>query len=223
MRTPSSSVLATCALAVTASACTIQSTPAREPEVMTPAAGTGSPRVRPGAGCSENFTAFDSDGDDRVSKGEFTAQPHVERDPAAWFDARDANGNGELTRAEFCSRSEPRPEGDQAPAQPRPKGTLKAGAAAETRQRQSEGQSTKAGMGAGMAQRRGHMAPGARCENHFEMYDANSDGKMSEAEFSAWPHARGEAATLFSQRDQDDDGTLTQAEFCSAPKGPPQP
>jgi Ca2+-binding EF-hand superfamily protein len=66
---------------------------------------------------------------------------------------------------------------------------------------------------------RQHRAPGpmmgARCEGHFDAFDADHDEKLSKDEFAAWPHARGDADTLFAERDLDHDGTITRNEFCS--------
>jgi hypothetical protein len=54
-------------------------------------------------GCAENFAIFDSDTNQRISLQEFLARPHANSDPEAVFRARDGNGDGSLTVAEFCS------------------------------------------------------------------------------------------------------------------------
>jgi Ca2+-binding EF-hand superfamily protein len=62
---------------------------------------------------------------------------------------------------------------------------------------------------------------GARCEQHFGSFDADQNEKLTKDEFAAWPHSRGDAATLFDERDLDHDGTLTRTEFCSPWSTPP--
>jgi Ca2+-binding EF-hand superfamily protein len=52
------------------------------------------------------------------------------------------------------------------------------------------------------------------CEQNFETFDADGDGKLTASEFAAWPHARGDAQALFEARDADGDGILTVSEFC---------
>ena len=63
--------------------------------------------------------------------------------------------------------------------------------------------------------RMGGPMMGMRCEQHFDAFDVNRDGKLTKDEFAAWPHVRGDATTLFDERDQNHDGTITSAEFCS--------
>ncbi len=63
------------------------------------------------------------------------------------------------------------------------------------------------GMGMGM---------GRRCQDKFETFDSNGDGLITEEEFSASPHRRGEAGMLFRERDVNGDGSLTFDEFCPA-------
>jgi Ca2+-binding EF-hand superfamily protein len=69
------------------------------------------------------------------------------------------------------------------------------------------------------------MAPllNARCEEHYGAFDSDGNGKLTLDEFAAWPHARGDAATLFDERDVNHDGTITREEFCSAWRGDTRP
>jgi Ca2+-binding EF-hand superfamily protein len=60
----------------------------------------------------------------------------------------------------------------------------------------------------------GRPMMGMRCEAHFEAFDTDKDGKVTAQEFAAWPHARGDADVLFTERDSDKDGILTRDEFC---------
>lgn len=173
---------------------------------LTPAAGVAPPTAgvvnRPG--CADSFKAFDDNGDGRVSEDEFNARPHAHPEPMAVFRGRDGDKDGTLTEVEFCSGFR-----GAAPA-PRSGGP---------------------GAGQGMSgprhgsQMRDHRAPrgmmGARCEQHFDAFDADHDGKLTEGEFRAWPHARGDADVLFGERDVDHDGTISRGEFCSGWSGGP--
>jgi Ca2+-binding EF-hand superfamily protein len=199
------SVAIGCGVVFTAFACSHQPAESHAPNEgpkLTPAAGPATPRARPG--CADNFKAFDDNGDGRVSEEEFNAGPHAHPDPMAVFRGRDGDHDGRLTEAEFCS-------GFRGVA-PTPSG---------------------AGTGAGpgmMGPRRGHQMRqhrepgtmmGARCEQHFETFDADHDGKLTRDEFGAWPHAHGDANMLFDERDLDHNGTVESGEFCSAWSGRP--
>jgi hypothetical protein len=177
---------------------TIAATPAvaRAPAVSTPARAVSRP------GCAASFEAFDENGDARVSEDEFDARPHAHPDPATVFRARDSDRDGSLTEGEFCSAFRPAPSGGPGPG---------------------AGQ----GMGLGRSKPvRHHREPGAmigaRCEQHFTAFDADRDGRLTRQEFSAWPHAHGDADTLFAERDLDHDGTIEHGEFCSAWRGQPE-
>jgi Ca2+-binding EF-hand superfamily protein len=63
----------------------------------------------------------------------------------------------------------------------------------------------------------------ARCDQHFDAFDADRDGKITKQEFSSWPHAWGDADTLFQERDADQDGTITKDELCSGQRGGSRP
>lgn len=56
---------------------------------------------------------------------------------------------------------------------------------------------------------------GPRCAARFKMFDADSDGRVSKAEFAAHPHPHGDAEQIFTARDANQDGFLTPEEFCS--------
>jgi Ca2+-binding EF-hand superfamily protein len=69
--------------------------------------------------CLENFALFDRDGDGRVSLDEFEAQPYPHAEPATVFHERDVDGDGFLSKAEFCSAVATAPSGaDRASQQP---------------------------------------------------------------------------------------------------------
>jgi len=159
---------------------------------MEPASGRDTAGARPG--CAENFAAFDDDGDGRVSENEFSSHPHAQADAAGVFRARDRNGDGTLEVGEFCAgwrgspRSGARPGAD-------------AGAY---------------GMRGGMRRGMGRPMSGMHCDEHFDAFDADHDGKLTREEFSAWPHHRGDADTLFDERDVNRDGTIARGEFCAA-------
>lgn len=205
------SAAAVCALTLSAPGCSREAAESRAPgeaPKLTPAAGAITPDARATSrpGCTENFKAFDENGDSRVSKREFEAQPHAHPDPIAVFRGRDRDGDGNLTEVEFCSgfRGAPASGADSGAGQ---------------------------GMGPGMGPRRGMpmqqhgatgpMDRGARCEGHFDAFDADHDGKLTKDEFAAWPHPHGDADMLFGERDLDHDGTITRDEFCLAWRGSP--
>jgi len=77
----------------------------------------------------------------------------------------------------------------------------------------------------GMAQAQGQPAQGGQgrpmmgCHGRFDALDTNHDGKMSQEEFAAVPHYRGNAEQLFKSMDSNTDGALTKEEFCEG-KGP---
>ena len=149
--------------------------------------------------CAEHFAAFDDNDDQKVSQVEFTLRPHAHTDPAGVFKDRDANGDGSLTEFEFCS-------GWRGTS-----GTMTARGPSGMR-----GPGMDSGHGNSMRHRRmGEPMMGMRCEHHFDAFDVNRDGKLTNDEFAAWPHVRGDAETLFDERDRDQDGTVTSAEFCA--------
>jgi Ca2+-binding EF-hand superfamily protein len=176
------------ALALGSAAC---SRPNPEPgspsdgSAMRPAAGTPMAGPRRPSRCLANFDAFDANGDGRVSRDEFIARPHVMPDPDAIFRARDVNGDENLAMSEFCARFR--------------HGLADAGP----------------GRGRGMRRdRASNFAGSARCEQHFDAFDADRDEKLTKDEFAAWPHVHGDADMLFSERDRDQDGIVTRDEFC---------
>jgi hypothetical protein len=150
-------------------------------------------------GCANNFASFDSNADQRVSLEEFLARPHANPDPSAVFSARDSDGDGALTNAEFCSGSGPGAA---------PPGCRGAGAGG------CPGMAASGGHGHGPGSGMGHGG-GPRCEGNFTRFDANGDGKVSEQEFLALPHAQSDPRAIFTARDQNNDGQLIQAEFCA--------
>jgi Ca2+-binding EF-hand superfamily protein len=155
---------------------------------MTPASGRAAPAFEVRPGCSENFGAFDGNGDGRVSPDEFEAAPHARPDPAAVFRDRDRDADGSLTESEFCSGW-----------------------------RGGAGTGPKGAMAGGRMQHRGPGGPrmGPRCDQHFDAFDTNRDGSLTKEEFAAWPHVHGDSDVLFDERDGDRDATLTRTEFCS--------
>jgi len=153
----------------------------------------------PRTSCAEYFASFDDDDDQRVSLVEFSFRPHEDFDPAGAFRGRDANGDGSLTESEFCSGWRG-PRGIMTARGPR---MIKAAGADSWR-----------GHSLGHKRMGGPMM-GMRCEQHFDAFDVNRDGKLTNDEFAAWPHMRGDAETLFEERDSNHDGTITLAEFCS--------
>ncbi len=200
-----------CGLVFAVFGCSHQPAESRGPSdapKLTPAAGIAPPPAsvvsRPG--CAENFKAFDDNGDSRVSEDEFNARPHAHPDPMAVFRGRDRDRDGTLTETEFCSGFRG--------AGPTPTG---AGSVADQR----------TGGPRHGHQMREHRAPGtmmgARCDQHFDAFDTDHDGKLTQDEFGAWPHARGDANVLFGERDLDHDGTIERGEFCTAWSGRPAP
>lgn len=149
--------------------------------------------------CAEHFAAFDDDDDQRVSLVEFNLRPHADTDPAGVFSGHDANGDGSLTETEFCSGWRGAP-----------------GAMTTSGPSMMQGAGVDSGHGYSMGHRRmGGPMMGMRCEQHFDVFDVNRDGKLTKDEFAARPHVRGDAETLFDERDRNHDGTVTSAEFCS--------
>lgn len=71
----------------------------------------------------------------------------------------------------------------------------------------------------------GAAAPPARpvarpgCAENFKAFDENGDGRVSEDEFNAGPHAHPDLTAVFRGRDGDRDGSLTEGEFCSGFRG----
>lgn len=184
------------ALGIASSACSREApppSPSADEPALTPAAGAAAPGA-PAPRCVENFRAFDDDGDGHVGMDEFTSRPHFRADPAGVFRARDGDGDGKLTEREFCSdfRRGPGPAAGQ-----------------------GDGMGPRAGQGPGWGRRRLQQPlRGAPCERHFAGFDADGDGKVTRDEFLAWPHPRGDAETIFGERDRDHDGVITQSELC---------
>lgn len=179
------------ALAIAAIACSRQTSGSRTADAvaeMTPASGTAVPRSGSAEipQCLRNFEGFDEDSDDRVTRDEFGARPHAHPHPDALFRERDQNSDASLTPEEFCSGFHGRPPGPIA----RP--------------------------GCCMRKPSMHSMMNAGCEEHYGVFDSDGDGRLTPDEFAAWPHARGDANTLFEERDVDHDGTITREEFCSA-------
>lgn len=57
--------------------------------------------------------------------------------------------------------------------------------------------------------------PGSGCQQRFDEFDANKDGKVTREEFLAVPHHRGNAEQNFKGMDTNGDGLLTKDEFCT--------
>ena len=198
------------------------------PAAPAPAEATAPEGVAPPRpGCAQNFAAFDANADQRVSRQEFLERPHANPDPDAVFAARDRDADGSLTSDEFCSgwRGPTAAGPGRGPAGA---GMGKGGCAgpgtgpcAEPGMGMGPGAGPGMGMGPGAGPGRG-MGGGPRCEAHFSRFDSNSDGNVSEAEFTALPHPRGDAKAIFTARDQNHDGLLTKTEFCT-PWTPPPP
>jgi Ca2+-binding EF-hand superfamily protein len=118
------------------------------------------------------------------------ARPHVAQDPDVIFRGRDVNGDANLMMSEFCTGFR--------------QGVTDAGP--------PRGGGMRRGMGPG-------FAGGARCEQHFDAFDADRDGKLTRDEFAAWPHVHGDADMLYGERDLDQDGAVTRDEFCARWRG----
>jgi Ca2+-binding EF-hand superfamily protein len=179
---------ASCAVVVAAAALAAcnPSSSSPAPEAQAPTV-TGADQPAPvHPACADNFAAFDRDGDHRISLDEFRSRPHASPDPAQVFMARDRNGDGYLTLGEFCARWQAGPGAPYGP-----------------------------GPGAGMGPHRGGLGMGARCQDNFDAFDQNGDGLLTEQELAAWPHAHGDAASIFAARDHDHDGVITKDEFCA--------
>ena len=52
------------------------------------------------------------------------------------------------------------------------------------------------------------------CESHFARLDANSDGSVTEQEFSRLAHVHDDLHAAFVDRDRNHDGKLTKEELC---------
>lgn len=180
--------------------------PAAASSPAAPAAPSASAPSRPA--CASNFAAFDTNADERVSREEFLDRPHAHPDPESVFSARDADADGVLTSAEFCSGWHPGrgPHMSGGPGMG-PAGRPGMGAG-------GMGPARGPGMGMGPGGM-GPMRHGPRCEAHFARFDTNADGNVTESEFAALPHPHADAREVFAARDQNHDGRLTQAEFCS--------
>jgi hypothetical protein len=80
----------------------------------------------------------------------------------------------------------------------------------------SSGPSAPPQTAANPAGQPGHNSDGDQCEVLFSRVDANSDAKLSEAEFSTIPHPQEQNShTTFVLRDQNQDGALSKEEFCA--------
>jgi Ca2+-binding EF-hand superfamily protein len=149
----------------------------------------------PWRGCSESFRAFDDNDDGRVSLEEFNSRPHARADPAEMFRKRDSDRDGSVSETEFCGDWRGGPGPGVGPGRGMGKG---------------------AGRGEGRGRRHTRQPMGGMgCEQHFAAFDSDDNGKVTKDEFLAWPHARGDAETIFAERDLDHDGSITRAEFCS--------
>lgn len=182
----------------------------------------------PRPGCTQSFTAFDTNGDQRVSRLEFLERPHAHPEPDALFESRDSDRDGALTSAEFCSGWHG-PMAGLPGRGPAGGGGVSQGPCAGP----GTGSCVEPGMGMGPGARPGvslgrggagmgmGRGGGSRCEAHFARFDVNADGNVSGAELAALPHPHGDAQVILAARDQDHDGRLTKAEFC-APWSPPR-
>jgi hypothetical protein len=217
------------------------SSEAPAPTTSSSAAETAGPAPLPRRGCAQNFTEFDSNTDQRVSLDEFLAQPHAHPDPNAVFHARDGDGDGALTAAEFCSGWQanvakgdgmepgaPNPSAGRGPGGRGPGASMGPGAGMRPGGREhGAGMGPDArGPGAGRGPASHMGGPASHCEAHFSRFDANGDGHVTDAEFATRAHPHGDAHSIFSARDLNKDGLLTAQEFCApwnAPTQSPQP
>jgi Ca2+-binding EF-hand superfamily protein len=218
------SEIAFIAAALAFAGCSPKPTPeaqaAPAPTAAAPAPATGPDGAAPPRpGCAQNFTAFDANGDQHVSRQEFLERPHAHPDPDAIFDSRDRDVDGSLTSDEFCASWHGRMAAGPGGGPAGGAGMARGGCA-------GPGTGPCAGPGMGMGPGAGPpmgmgRGGGPRCEAHFSRFDANADGRVSDAEFAALPHPHGDATVVFAARDQDHDGLLTTAEFCAPWSSPP--
>ena len=61
----------------------------------------------------------------------------------------------------------------------------------------------------------GQGAPRLGCQDRFDALDINKDGQLTQDEFLATPHHRGNAEQMFKAMDVNGRGYLTRDEFCS--------
>jgi hypothetical protein len=65
--------------------------------------GKGGQGGAPMMGCQQRFESLDTDKNGQVSKAEFLAAPHHRGNAEQMFNAMDVNGQGYLTKDQFCS------------------------------------------------------------------------------------------------------------------------
>jgi Ca2+-binding EF-hand superfamily protein len=151
-------------------------------------------------GCTQHFKAFDKDNSGDVSKEEFLSVGHRVATPGSMFEARDENGDGKLTEAEFCA------------AWGRGRGR---GMGPGRGSRMGPGRGMGSRGGPGMMGRRRLMQSREQCMQHFKRFDKDSNGSISEEEFIAFGHGSPQARTMFKSRDADNDGRLSRDELCA--------
>jgi Ca2+-binding EF-hand superfamily protein len=61
----------------------------------------------------------------------------------------------------------------------------------------------------------GQGSPRVSCQDRFDALDTNHDGKLTQEEFMAAPHHRGNPEQRFKAMDVNGHGYLTKEEFCS--------
>ncbi len=61
----------------------------------------------------------------------------------------------------------------------------------------------------------GRGAPRISCQERFDALDTNHDEKLTEEEFMAAPHHRGNPEEMFKAMDVNGRGYITKDEFCS--------
>ena len=61
----------------------------------------------------------------------------------------------------------------------------------------------------------GQGAPRLGCQERFDALDTNKDGQVTQDEFLAAPHHRGNAEQMFKAMDVNGRGYVTKDEFCS--------